>query len=58
MGANLTEMVAAIRAVGGEPVLITPLTRRVFFSNGTLDDTLGPWAAGKFMLIKVGIFML
>ncbi|EIN04895.1 carbohydrate esterase family 12 protein, partial [Punctularia strigosozonata HHB-11173 SS5] len=44
MGQNLTEMVHQIRAVGGEPVLVTSLTRRNFFANGTLDDVLEPWA--------------
>lgn len=46
MGKNLTAMVAQIRAVSGEPVLITSLSRRNFFSNGTVDDILGPWADG------------
>ncbi|KAI0738820.1 SGNH hydrolase [Daedaleopsis nitida] len=44
MGANLTFMVGQIRAAGGVPVLVTSLTRRNFFDNGTVDDTLGPWA--------------
>lgn len=44
MGANLTIMVEQIRAIGGEPVLVTSLTRRTFESNGTLQDLLGPWA--------------
>jgi lysophospholipase L1-like esterase len=46
MGANLTSMVKQIRAIGGEPVLVTSLTRRSFHSNGKLIDTLGPWANG------------
>ncbi|KAF5347534.1 hypothetical protein D9758_014506 [Tetrapyrgos nigripes] len=44
MGKNLTEMVQQIRALKAEPVLVTSLTRRNFFANGTLDDILGPWA--------------
>ncbi|KAF8962790.1 SGNH hydrolase-type esterase domain-containing protein [Flammula alnicola] len=45
MGANLTPvMVQQVRALGGEPVLVTSLTRRSFNSNGTIDDALGPWA--------------
>ncbi|KAJ7903496.1 SGNH hydrolase [Mycena olivaceomarginata] len=44
MGANLTTMVNQIRALGGEPVLVTSLTRRTFFDNGTIQDLLGPWA--------------
>jgi len=44
MGANLTIMVNQIRALGAEPVLITSLTRRTFFDNGTIEDLLGPWA--------------
>jgi lysophospholipase L1-like esterase len=45
MGANLTTMVDQIRAIGGEPVLVSPITRRNFNPNGTIDDLLGPWAA-------------
>jgi hypothetical protein len=37
-------MVNQIRALGGEPVLVTSLTRRTFFDNGTIQDVLGPWA--------------
>lgn len=44
MGANLTVMVQQVRALGAEPVLITSLTRRNFNADGTVDDTLGPWA--------------
>jgi len=44
MGANLTIMVDQIRALGAEPVLVTSLTRRTFFDNGTIQDLLAPWA--------------
>ncbi|KAK0204899.1 SGNH hydrolase [Desarmillaria ectypa] len=44
MGANLTIMVQEIRALGAEPILITSLTRRSFRANGTIADTLQPWA--------------
>ncbi|KAF9468054.1 SGNH hydrolase [Collybia nuda] len=44
MGTNLTSMVQQIRAAGGEPVLVTSLTRRSFNADGTVADTLGPWA--------------
>ncbi|KAJ7866751.1 SGNH hydrolase [Mycena leptocephala] len=53
MGANLAIMVDQIRAteqqVGStvakaEPILVTSLTRRNWFSNGTFDDILQPWA--------------
>jgi len=47
MGANLTSMVQQVRAIGGEPVLVTSLTRRTFNSDGTIQDALGPWANGK-----------
>lgn len=47
MGANLTEMVKEVRGIGGEPVLVTSLTRRTFNSDGTVADTLGPWADRK-----------
>ncbi|KAG6879559.1 hypothetical protein C0992_001564 [Termitomyces sp. T32_za158] len=45
MAANMTSMVQQIRAAGGEPVLVTSLCRRNFSANGTVSDTLGPWAA-------------
>lgn len=48
MGANMTAMVEQIRALGGEPVLVTSLTRRTFNADGTIDDALGPWAAGTY----------
>lgn len=48
MGANLTTMIGEIRGVGGEPVLVTSLTRRTFFANGTIQDALGPWADGNY----------
>ena len=46
MGANLTAMVQEVRARGAEPVLVTSLTRRSFNDDGTVADTLGPWADG------------
>ncbi|ESK94639.1 carbohydrate esterase family 12 protein [Moniliophthora roreri MCA 2997] len=44
MGRNLTSMVQQIRSLGAEPILVTSLTRRSFNSDGTISDTLGPWA--------------
>jgi lysophospholipase L1-like esterase len=44
MGQNLTVMVQQIRALGGEPVLVTSLTRRTFNSNGAINDALKDWA--------------
>ncbi len=41
--ANLKRYVAEVRAAGGKPVLVTPLTRRQF-QDGRLVDDLGPWA--------------
>ncbi|RYD66387.1 MAG: lysophospholipase, partial [Sphingomonadales bacterium] len=41
--ANLTKMVEEVRAAGAIPVLVTPLTRRVF-KNGKLDNTLEEWS--------------
>ncbi|KRA67153.1 lysophospholipase [Caulobacter sp. Root656] len=41
--ANLKAYVDEIRAAGGKPVLVTPLTRRQF-KGGRLIDDLGPWA--------------
>jgi lysophospholipase L1-like esterase len=41
--ANLKRYVSEVRAAGGIPVLVTPLTRRQF-SEGKLIDDLAPWA--------------
>jgi lysophospholipase L1-like esterase len=40
--ANLRRYVQEVRTAGGKPVLVTPLTRRMF-QNGVVKDTLGPW---------------
>jgi len=42
--ANLRRYVTEARAAGARPVLLTPLTRRMF-KNGVLLDDLAPWAA-------------
>jgi lysophospholipase L1-like esterase len=42
--ANLRRYVEEARAAGAIPVLVTPLTRRIF-KNGVLLDSLEPWAA-------------
>ncbi|HEY1092848.1 MAG TPA: rhamnogalacturonan acetylesterase [Burkholderiaceae bacterium] len=41
--ANLKRYVEEARALGGLPVLVTPLTRRTF-KDGKLDNDLAPWA--------------
>ncbi len=41
--ANLKRYVEEVRAAGGKPVLVTPLTRRQF-KDGKLIHDLGPWA--------------
>ncbi|MFL6447875.1 MAG: rhamnogalacturonan acetylesterase [Bryobacteraceae bacterium] len=41
--ANMRTYVQEVRAAGAKPVLVTPLTRRMF-RDGKLEDTLGPWA--------------
>jgi lysophospholipase L1-like esterase len=41
--ANLRTFVSEVRAAGGIPVLVTPLSRRVF-RGGKLDNNLKPWA--------------
>lgn len=41
--ANLKRYVEEVRAAGGKPILVTPLTRRQF-EGGKLIDDLGPWA--------------
>jgi lysophospholipase L1-like esterase len=42
--ANLRRYVAEARSAGAIPVLVTPLSRRIF-KDGLLQDTLAPWAA-------------
>ncbi|MBB3221940.1 rhamnogalacturonan acetylesterase [Pseudoduganella umbonata] len=42
--ANMARYAADVRALGGVPVLVTPLTRRTF-KGAYLRDTLAPWAA-------------
>jgi lysophospholipase L1-like esterase len=39
---NMARYAAETRALGGVPVLVTPLTRRTF-KGPNLHDTLGPW---------------
>jgi lysophospholipase L1-like esterase len=41
---NMARYAAEARALGGTPVLVTPLTRRTF-QGPNLHDNLGPWAA-------------
>ncbi len=41
--ANMKRYLDEVRAAGGKPILITPLTRRQFI-DGKLQDDLGPWA--------------
>jgi lysophospholipase L1-like esterase len=41
--ANMKRYVDDVRAAGGKPILVTPLTRRQF-KEGRLIDDLGPWA--------------
>nr|WP_295106105.1 rhamnogalacturonan acetylesterase [uncultured Caulobacter sp.] len=40
---NMKRYVDEVRAAGGKPILLTPLTRRQF-KDGKLQDDLGPWA--------------
>jgi lysophospholipase L1-like esterase len=42
--ANIRRYVTEARAAGAKPVLLTPLTRRMF-KDGVLQDDLAPWAA-------------
>lgn len=41
--ANLERYIIEVRAVGAQPVLVTPLTRRMF-DQGRLKNDLRPWA--------------
>ena len=40
---NMTRYAQEVKALGGVPVLVTPLTRRTF-KDGTLENTLSLWA--------------
>lgn len=40
---NMKRYVDEVKAAGGKPILVTPLTRRSF-KDGKLLDDLGPWA--------------
>jgi lysophospholipase L1-like esterase len=40
---NMRRYVRDVREAGAKPILVTPLTRRMF-RDGKLGDTLGPWA--------------
>jgi len=41
---NMARYVTEVKALGGVPVLVTPLTRRSF-KNNILENNLAPWAA-------------
>jgi lysophospholipase L1-like esterase len=48
---NIERYVRETRMAGATPVLVTPLTRRGFV-EGTLDNTLAPWAAAIQAIAK------
>lgn len=52
MAVNLTGMVREIRALGAEPILVTSLTRRGFGGDGSVVDTLQPWADATVEVAK------
>ncbi len=55
---NLRRYVREVKAAGGKPVLVTPLTRRSF-KDGVLENTLGPWAdAAKKVAADEGVPVL
>jgi lysophospholipase L1-like esterase len=49
--ANLARYVDEARAAGAKPVLVTPLTRRMF-KDGKLDNDLTPWAEAARRVAK------
>ncbi|MEN3941731.1 GDSL-type esterase/lipase family protein [Prosthecobacter sp. SYSU 5D2] len=52
---NLRQFISEVRAVGGKPVLVTSVVRRVF-ENGKLVDTLQPYAeATKAVGAETGV---
>lgn len=40
----LARYIADCRSAGAVPILVTPMVRRTFHEDGTLDDNLGPYA--------------
>ena len=50
--ANLSRYVDEIRAAGAQPVLVTPLTRRQFGSDGRLKEDLAPWAEATLRVAR------
>jgi len=55
---NLRRYVREVKAAGGKPVLVTPLTRRSF-KDGVLENTLAPWAeAAKKVAGEQGVPVL
>jgi lysophospholipase L1-like esterase len=56
--ANLARYVDEVRAAGAKPILVTPLTRRMF-KDGKLDNDLAPWAeAAKRVAKQKGVPLL
>lgn len=49
---NLRRMIREARAVGAQPVLITPMHRRVFQADGSLNDILRPYAEAMIVVSK------
>ncbi|KAI5838853.1 SGNH hydrolase-type esterase domain-containing protein [Morchella snyderi] len=41
---NLRRMISDVKGRNGEPVIVTSLSRRNYNTNGTIADTLAPWA--------------
>lgn len=50
--ANLARYVDEIRAAGAKPILVTPLTRRMFRPDGTHANDLRPWAEATRAVAK------
>ena len=44
---NLTNFVNDIQGLGGNPILLTPLSRRSFRDDETIADQLAPWGEGE-----------
>jgi len=56
--ANLARYVDEARAAGAEPILVTPLTRRIF-KDGKLDNDLAAWAeAARRVASEKGVPLL
>ncbi|RPA89583.1 SGNH hydrolase [Choiromyces venosus 120613-1] len=52
--ANLRRMISDVKAHNAVPIIITPLSRRNYNPNGTIEDTLANWAGYAISVANEG----